>query len=262
MYACSCLDIMPKNKIPGESCLKNNCGCNGCDLRGLMQQGCPKLSEPNSFPYLDVTALTEGERKSLLYLLETEKNEMIHELVRLRFCFVNWIEKNVPLNKLQSITNTILGTAGSKTTCISDTAESHEKYTDMIWKYITWFDCSLLKNIVDHSCEQLKLSNSVFCDFHNTFQKYEEKRVKYCAKNIFECPNLLTSEQNAESMPGTILCLKVDDGKQSLRSMTNIECFLGKLIVLFEIKNMILYYVPLVKAAWNWCSYFHFLCMR
>ena len=225
-----------EEKIPGQSCIKYSCGCNGCDLPMLLTKGCPKLHNGNSFPYLDTAALNELERKSLLNNLKIDKKKIIDELISLRFIFVQWIEDNVPLDELKYIISTIVGTA--TTTSVSGIMKatgSHKDLTEVIWNYVTWFDCSLLKDIVDRSCERLKMSKENM--FSKQFQLYEDKRAEYCKRKIFECPNLLTSEQNVGSIPFDCFYLVVGDGEKCMSSMTDIECFVEQLRDIFNIKN-------------------------
>lgn len=215
----------------------------------LLQQGCPKLQEGISFPYLHTAALSELDKKILLYTLKEEAKKMFDELVKLRLCFLDWIEKNVPLDKLKRITEAIIDTPTcnhNARTSISDminAAESHQKLTQVIWKFITWFNCDLLNIIVNHSSEQLKLQTELQPLFAEKFQLYEEKRANYCKRKIFECPVLLTSEQMPTCTDSSVLCLILDEN--SMSNMTDIDLFLGKLAALFKIEkhNLILRFI-------------------
>ena len=214
--------------------------CKRCDLKKLLLQGCPEACEESSFPYLDTAALSEQERKKLFYSLQEKEKEMMSRLARLRFSFIKWTEENLTLDKFKFVTNTIIGTVNSNATSVRNcinAAESHNQLTEVIWNYITWFNCSLLKEIVDHSCEQLKRSKVHM--FSKFFYLYEKECMKYCKRNIFECPNILTSELRAVPIISNIFCLIVNDSKKSnyKMSMEDIKLLLGKLIELFKIQN-------------------------
>ena len=85
--------VMQVSKNPGDSVVTHRCGCNECDLMTLIQKGCPKCRNTNTFPFLEIEALTEGDVKKILSILDQEGKQMSRAFDEIRNSFVTMMEK-------------------------------------------------------------------------------------------------------------------------------------------------------------------------
>ena len=108
-------------------------------------------------------------------------------------------------------------------------AKTHSKLVDIIKNYTTWFDCTLLKRIVEECVEKEDYDSFCIC-----FKIYEEERRSYCRRGIFECPSYLFSKNKLQ--PNTrLFCLLVSDDK--IQNFEQLDLFEGRLCSHFGISR-------------------------
>lgn len=199
------------------------------------------------FPVLDTASLSMGEKNALFTTLDEEAKKIFQAFDDFRINFEYLIEQ-IPLLKFKKAATSITGYYSLKTNIpmLHDRkveirkAESHEEVMDIINEYITWFDCRLLKSIMDSKILDSHLNLSARSNFDKELKLYEEKRQLFCKRRIFECP-ALSIQSNKASKSLKIFCLLTDEGNKT--SMNDIEIFLGKLILVLNIQphNLILH---------------------
>ena len=219
----------------------------------LIKDGCPNYRYTNSFPFLEIEALTEREVKKARYTLEEQGKKMSREFDKIRNYFISMMEEKVHLLSLRTAMTRITGFDGSiQNICtLHDrkkeirSAKEHNELVDIIEDYITWFNCTLLREIV-YECVQIKeLEKEDYDTFCNCFKQYEEARKSYCRRGIFECPFSLFSKNKKQLKPCTpsmrLFCLIVNDDK--IKTIEHLDLFEGCLCLELGVKriNFILY---------------------
>ena len=237
--------IQVSKKKPGDSCLPHRCGCNNCDLMKLIKDGCPNYRYTNSFPFL-------GGKKDR-YTLEEQGEKMSREFDKIRHNFVSMMEEKVHLLSFQRVMTRITGFDSFKRNICTlhdrkeeiRSATHHYNLVDIIEDYITWFNCTLLKEIV-YECVQIKeLEKEDYDTFCKRFKQYEEARKSYCKRGIFECPSSLFLKNKKQLKPCTpsmrLFCLIVNDDK--IKTIEHLDLFEGCLCSQLGVKriNFILY---------------------
>lgn len=247
MFSIFLLDIVQQprviqvNKSPGDSILPHQCGCSNCDLTNLIQYGCPEYHDKDLFPYLDTAALTEGEVKILRYALDQEGKSMSKAFDHILKKFASMMKRKVDLKSFITVLKSITGFEGFKQGICTlhdkkeeiESAETHDKLVTIIENYISWFNCVLLKRIVDDCVEDKILENNDYDTFCEWFQQYEDVRKSYCKRGIFECPANLFSKNKSQLQSCKLFCLIVNDGK--IKNFENLEEFEGRLCKEFGI---------------------------
>ncbi|KAL5469233.1 hypothetical protein EMCRGX_G030458 [Ephydatia muelleri] len=226
--------VIQVSKSPGDSILPHRCGCSNCDLTNLIQHGCPQYRDKDLFPYLDTTALTEGEVKTLRYALDQEGKSMSKAFDHILKKFASMMKTKVDLKSFITVLKSITGFEGFKQGICTlhdqkeeiESAETHDKLVTIIESYISWFNCVLLKRIVDDCVEDKILEKEDYDTFCEWFQQYEDVRKSYCKRGIFECPANLFSKNKSQLQSCKLFCLIVNDG--NIKNFENLEEFEGR----------------------------------
>ena len=232
---------MQVNKNPGDSVVTHRCGCNECDLMSLIQNGCPECRNTNTFPFLEIEALTEGEVKQFLSILDREGKQMSRAFDKIRNSFVTMMEKKVDLMPFKSAMKRITGFRSYKLNiCMLedrtdeiDSAKDKNELVKIIKEYITWFNCDLLKEIVFECVQIEKLEHEDYRTFCHWLKQYEDARMLYCRRGIFECPNSLFPKNERKCKK--LFCLIVSDNK--INNFEHLDAFEGGLCLELGIKR-------------------------
>ena len=114
-----------------------------------------------------------------------------------------------------------------------DSAKDKNELVKIIKEYITWFNCDLLKEIVFECVQIEKLEHEDYRTFCHWLKQYEDARMLYCRRGIFECPNSLFSKN--ESKGTKLFCLIVSDNK--INNFEHLDIFEGGLCLELGIKR-------------------------
>ena len=166
-----------------------NCGCGRCDFKGLITDGCTKPLR-QQFMYLDIGTLTEYETHILLLKLKADADAIDEKHRNMVLKFETWMEENVTVEQYRKILLKIPGTLRKDVPMLKDRrkeikAADHFECSAILADYYTWFDCSVLKQVVQIA---KTLTKKDPIEIMSTLQSYTEEVHKYCKRNIFECP--------------------------------------------------------------------------
>ena len=228
-----------KNKPPGDSCFRHRCGCS--PLEHILK-GCSKCCDTDPFPFLDIEALAEGEVKRLKNRLVQEGDEMTMQFDDFRREFASIIKKV----DLVSLKTAMTGITSSK--CFKRSiramhdrkkeirnAKNYVDLLDIIENYVTWFNCTLLDTIALQCVKLKSLKTKDYGTFCKHLKQYEEARMSYCKRGIFECPFSLFSKNKSQMQNTRLFCLLVDDDK--IQDFEHLDVFEGNLASIIEIER-------------------------
>ena len=226
--------------------VRTNCGCGKCDFESLISKGCSKpCREP--FMYLDTSSLTQKQKCTLFLQLHKEAETISDQFSIVVDTFCSWMEENVSLMEYKQILCTLQGIKSPKkkvhmlhdrTEEIAAT-EDHMRCFAIVSDYFSWFDCSILKKIVTKGEKKTQKDSSAF---RSSFESYMDQLLKYCRRNIYECPD----PSSISSTKGilTFLVLKVTEDYLSngydIISADKINKFKAELMNPFEIEDYVL----------------------
>ena len=167
----------------------DNCGCRRCNLKGLITNGCPNPLY-QQFLYLDIGTLTKNERGLLLLKVKADADAIKTDHLQMILKFNTWMKENVSVENYRDILFYIPGTIKKKVPMLQDRwkeikAADHSECSVILSDYYTWFNCSVLKLVVEVA-KTLTLKDPT--DILSILQSYTEEVHKYCRRNIFECP--------------------------------------------------------------------------
>ena len=167
----------------------DNCGCRRCDLKGLITNGCPNPLY-QQFLYLDIGTLTKKERDILLLKVKTDADAIQKDHREMILKFTTWMEENVSVENYRKILFNTPGTIKNEVPMLQDRwkeikAADHSECSVILYDYYTWFNCSILKTVVE---DAKALTHKDPTDILSILQSYTEKVQKYSKRNIFECP--------------------------------------------------------------------------
>ena len=193
--------------------MKDNCGCGRCNFKGLITNGCPNPLR-QQFLYLGIdtcagiNTLTRNENDILLLRVKADADAIDTKYRHVVLKFDTWMEENVPIEDYRKILLRIPGTVKKDVPMLKDRwekieAANHFKCSVILSDYYTWFNCSILKVVLQDSQAQTHKDPT---DILSALQSYTEEVHKYCKRNIFECPPPSCMSSTKES---TYLILKL-----------------------------------------------------
>ena len=169
--------------------LEVNCGCGKCNFRGLITNGCPNPLR-QQFLYCDCGTLTQNEKDILRLKLKADADWIDEKYCKVVLEFRNWMKDNVFTVDYRNILSTIPGTLRNDVPMLKDrwkeiNMADHLNCSVILADYCTWFDCSVMKKVVQNVNTLTKKDPT---EIMSILQSYTEEVHKYCKRNIFECP--------------------------------------------------------------------------
>ena len=184
--------------------LKDNCGCGQCNFKELITNGCPNpLQRP--FLYLDHDTLSRNEKDILLLKVEDDADIFDDSYFTVVNQFDDWMINNVPVEKYRKILSSIPGTMKNNVPLLKDRWKEikdadHSDLSVLLTDYHTWFNCSVLKHILQRAKTVTRHDPT---EVLSSLQTYTEKMLEYSKQNIFECP----PPSVMSSTKGTTYCI-------------------------------------------------------
>ena len=171
--------------------IKDNCGCGKCDFKGLITNGCPHPLR-QQFMYLDTGTLTKNEKDILLLKLKADADDIDEKHCNVVLQFRTWMKDNVSIEDYRDILSNIPGTMKKDVPMLKDRrkeikAADHSDCLAILSDYYTWFNCSVLKKVVQYA---KTFTHKDPVELLSALQSYTEEVHNYCKRNIFECPPL------------------------------------------------------------------------
>ena len=223
--------------------VQTNCGCGECDFKSLISKGCPTpRREP--FMYLDTSSLTQKQKDNLLLQLQKDADAMFLQLTIIVNKFCSWMKENVCLEEYKEILNNVQGikSATKNVPMLHDrkeeinAAKNHRECSAILSDYYSWFNCSILENIITFANTKTQQDSS---EFISSLKSYMDHLHKYCRRKIYECP----APSGMSSTKGSLafLVLKVTENYLSNdMSAEKIKLFTAELITPFDIEDYVL----------------------
>ena len=159
--------------------------------------------------------------------------------------FNNWMENNVSVKQYRKLLSSIPGTVRNNVPLLTDrwseikTAD-HSDLSVILSKYHTWFNCSILKQLLRLAKIE---TNSDPNEVLSSLQSYTEKMLKYCRRNIFECPppSGMSSTKGTGTTYFTFKLMenRLSDMKQ-FTTADEIQLLQANIMILFEIEEYVL----------------------
>ena len=168
--------------------------------------------EKVSYRYLDMSGMSEGEKSALRGKLTNDYNYIVSEYSKLnRSIRKSLNDRQISPKQLADVLLELSAFSLRKTEkdnkpLLVEHLDEIEMAKDVfhvfkiIRPYGSFFDCSVIKHIVD---SELCIDKD-----RETLQKYLEKLNAYCQRSIFECPHIATPEQSPKFRN---LIIKMDD---------------------------------------------------
>ena len=188
------------------------CGCGKCTFFSFIEWGCPKpISSTSSFPYLDLSGLTDKQKEDLRESLQYESRQIMMQFQKLVSAIIeSLIEQNVSLQRLVSHVMT-LGAFDPifkkpQMPLLHDrrkelkTADSVPNIFLVLQDYFSFFNY----DIIEHIIEVLGTKED-----NAKLQHYKEKFNQYAKRRIFECGPCFGCESEAENSD---IFVKLDSG--------------------------------------------------
>ena len=156
--------------------------------------------------------------------------------------FDQWMEKYVPVEDYKKILVKIPGTMKNDVPVLKDRckeiikAVNHFDCTLLLFDYHTWFNCSILKQVLEIAKIFTKEDPT---NVLSSLQTYSEEVLhKYCKRNIFECPPP-SGISRTEGITYCVLKLGHSDPLLGEKEYTTDEIRLvqAKIMALFELQN-------------------------
>ena len=180
------------------------CGCGKCTIFTFVERGCPTpISSASSFPYLNVSGLTDEQREELKVRLSFESQEIMMLFQKLVSATIQSLEEQkVPLTKLR----THMMTLGAFDPVYKESQvpafyhhfkdlEKAAGVSDIFWilkDFFSFFNYEIIEHIITELGTEKDKQN---------LQTYKEQFDQYAKRRIFECPpcfGLVSEENHAE----------------------------------------------------------------
>ena len=207
------------------------CGCGNCTFLSYLENGCPNpISTTSSFPYLNMSGLTDEQQQELRSRLSVESQEIMFKFQQLlSTVYESLCERNVPVNKLV----THLLSLGALDTVSKNSEKpllqtfqqelrNTECIEDVLWvirDYFSFFNYHVIEHIIGGLGTQLdKLE----------LQNYKKEFQQYSKRRIYECPPIYGPISNAGHV---LLDLKVDSAYEqfTVKELENFRYRLSKI---------------------------------
>ena len=222
--------------------LNDNCGCGQCNFKELITSGCPKPLR-HKFMYLDYNTLTRNERGTLLLKLKEDADIIDEAYFSVVHQFNDWMKNNVSVEDYREILSRIPGTMKNNVPLLKDrwkeirAAADHPDCSALLSDYHTWFNCSVLKIILQRA---KTITTNDPTEVLSILQSYTEKMLEYSKRSIFECP----PPSDMSSKKGTTYCIfkTIDHQLPEEKQFTanEIELLTTNIMVQFNIEEYVL----------------------
>ena len=169
--------------------IKDNCGCGGCNFEGLVINGCPNPLR-QQFLYLNTAILTKNEENILLLKLKADAEAIDEKHRHIALKFEVWMKENVTVEQYRQILLKLQGSMRKDVPMLKDRCNEirradHAHCSAILSYYYTWFNCSVLKQVLE---DAKILTYKDPKEILSSLKSYTEEVLKYCKRNIFECP--------------------------------------------------------------------------
>ena len=228
---CQSLDLVPLLRVRDHRDHHSGVGCGNCTFLSYLENGCPNpISTTSSFPYLNMSGLTDEQQQELRSRLSVESQEIIFKFQQLfSTVYESLCERNVPVNKL--VTHLFsLGALDpvSKNSqkpllqTFQQELRNAECIEDVLWvirDYFSFFNYHVIEHIVSGlGTEQDKLE----------LQNYKKEFQQYSKRRIYECPPIYGPMSDAGH---ALLDLKVDSAYEqfTVKELENFRYRLSKI---------------------------------
>ena len=224
----------PSLSIQGERSQRPSfgCGCGNCTFLSYLENGCPNpISTTSSFPYLNVSGLTDEQQQELRSRLRVESQEIILKFQQLLSrVYESLRQRSVPVERLV----THLLSLGALDPVSKESqkpllqtfsknlrnAVSIEEVLYIINDYFSFFNYHVIEHIVNGlGTDQDKLE----------LQNYKKEFQHYSKRRIYECPPVYGPISNADH---AVLDLKVDSAYEQF-TVEELENFRYRLSRIF-----------------------------
>ena len=233
------------------------CGC--CTLKQFFsRKGCfrklPAVSSDNiSFPYLDMSGLSEAEKMDLEYQLETEAQEIIKQFADLMTDVeVSLEESKIPLDRIKSyILNlrAFTNNLGVKVLDEDDKQKIREAETlsavfITLCEYVSFLNYHIIESIVNkHGSTNAR----------RMLQDYIQAFNSFCQRSIFEVPeHIFSSDCTSRKMAHVLVFKHTETGGDRIEEINRM---IGKVASIFELQPSALQLCSIKKG----CVELHFL---
>ena len=212
------------------------CGCGKCTFHSYIENGCPDpVPKTSSFPYLNVSGLTDEQQRKLKSRLRVESQEIMFKFQQLfSTVYKSLCERKVPVNTL--VTHLLsLGTLDpvykhSQKPLLQtffQELRNAESIEDVLWvvkDYFSFFNYHVIEHITNGlGTDQDKVE----------LQTYKEHFHQYSKRRIYECPPLYGPKSNGDHND---LVLKVDSAYEQF-TVEELENFEYRLTKIFHISS-------------------------
>ena len=187
------------NSPPSEQSQKPplGCGCGKCTLSSFIERGCPTpISSTNSFPYLDLSELTNEQRQELGGRLQFESHEITkHFQALVSSTIESLIRQNVSLDRLVAHVMALVTFDTDPVfnrpqvpllqDCLKElkSADSIPKIFLVLKDYFSFFNYDIIEHIINvlgTDEDKAKLQK-----YKNKFDRYAQRRIyKECGLNV------------------------------------------------------------------------------
>ena len=233
--------------------------CGRCTLKQFFsRKGCfrklPAVSSDNvSFPYLDMSGLSEAEKIDLEYRLETEAQEIIKRFADLMTDVeVSLEESKIPLGRIKSyILNlrAFTNNLGVKVLDDDDKQKIREAETlsdvfIILCEYVSFLNYHIIESIVNKHGS---------ANAHKMLQDYIQAFNSFCQRSIFEVPeHILSSDCTSRKMARVLVFKHTETGDERIEEINRM---IRKVASIFELQPSALQLCSTKKG----CVELHFL---
>ena len=188
------------------------CPCGKCSLRHFLDGKCPKKG--SSFPCLNKSILSRGERRILEQKLFDESEEIRIKFGKLVMSSIMWLKSKSPCSPkqikyfLKPFISILKGASDFDSIF-------HILITNNVW---SWYSFRYLNRII-HLCS--KDDSELLHEFNEYNKEFEE----FCKRSVFECPNLIA---NYDPEYHDCLFVKLADAEEGEFKNPSLKCLQNK----------------------------------
>ena len=175
------------------------CPCGECSLESYLDKGCP-ISMSDSFPYLDISNLNEGDKEDLVHKLSADVSEIMK-------CFAELLDRtSVSLGRrrvsVQRLVMRALSLGAYESPSIQKPlvkenemelrcSQTIDEAFIILRPHMSFFNFELLEHIIN--CEEL-----CSADDRKRMTEYRSKFDKFCRRKVFEVSPTVFAQTNTE----------------------------------------------------------------